>query len=88
MRVARQLGASVGFLLEGKVKELSDTEPVVIPPELSKAAEELQLTYSETIELLEVRNAVIARRRTGLQKEITVNNWIELHATIKKVFTD
>src|SRR5438552_1234073 len=62
LRVATALGASVGYLATGEANQAGKRKPVVIPPELSEAAEQLHLTYPETIDLLEAYNSVIARR--------------------------
>src|SRR5690349_6475715 len=60
LRLANVLGASVDFLLRGETSDTAGTEPVVIPPELSQAAGELQLSYASTLELLEAHRSVIA----------------------------
>src|SRR6266498_1515445 len=62
LRIANILGASVDYLLTGESKESTSKAPIVIPPELSQAAQDLQLTYSDTIELLDAHRSVIARR--------------------------
>jgi transcriptional regulator with XRE-family HTH domain len=86
LRLANVLGASVDYLLRGEVKEFVESKPVVIPPALSTAAEELKLTYSETLELLSAHESVVARRSTKTQKEFTVDDWKDLYKAIKKVF--
>jgi transcriptional regulator with XRE-family HTH domain len=86
LRIADVLGASVDYLLKGDTKEQKRTEPIVIPLELSRAAEELQLSFKETIELLEAQRSVVARRSATTQRNLTVENWKELHKAIKRVF--
>jgi len=86
LKIANELGASVDYLLRGKVKEFREIEPIVIPPELSQAAEELELTYSKTLELLEAHTSVVARRSKKSGREFTVQDWKELHKAIRKVF--
>ncbi len=86
LKIANVLGASVDYLLRGEVTEPSSTEPVVIPPELSQAAEELELSYAATIELLEAHRSVVARRSNRSLKRFTVEDWKKLHQAIKKVF--
>src|SRR5579862_5593354 len=63
LRIANSLGASVDYLLRGTA-DLSNgiKEPILIPPELSEAAQRLNLSYAETVELLEAHRSVIARR--------------------------
>src|SRR5438105_4976742 len=87
LKVANTLGASVDYLLRGS----ADTPPaprqaVVVPPELSEAAEKLNLTYSQTIELLEAHRSVIARRSIKQSKPFGVEDWVALHHAIKRVF--
>jgi transcriptional regulator with XRE-family HTH domain len=87
LRIANALNASVDYLLRGTTESLSSNrEPIVIPPELSAAAERLDLTYSQAIELLEAHRSVIARRSNKQSKPFTAEDWIALHNAIKKVF--
>jgi transcriptional regulator with XRE-family HTH domain len=86
LKVANALSASVQYLLEGGEYQRRENRPVVIPSELSKAAEQLGLTYAQTLSLLETYESVIARRRKAKNKMFTVDDWIDLHHAIDKVF--
>jgi transcriptional regulator with XRE-family HTH domain len=86
LRLANVLGASIDYLMRGELKEFDRLEAVVIPPELSVAARELDLSYNETLELLDAHNSVFARRSTRSQKEFLVEDWKQLYKAIKKVF--
>ncbi len=86
LRVANSLGASVEYLLRGEIKESKVQEPVVIPPELSRAAEELRLSYADTLELLDADRSIVARRSNRSLRNFTVEDWKKLHAAIKKVY--
>lgn len=87
LRIANALGASVDYLLQGETKEVvAEKAPIVIPPALSQAAEELNLSYAQTLELLSAHNSVVARRSIRSQKEFTIEDWKNLHKAIKKVF--
>lgn len=87
LRIANHLGASVDYLLRGETKETSTfRESVVIPPELSELAEQLHLSYADTIELLEAHNSIVARRSAKTLKSFTIDDWKKLHGAIKKVF--
>lgn len=87
LRIANALGASVDYLLQGETKEVvAEKAPVVIPPALSQAAEELNLSYGQTLELLSAHDSVVARRSSRSQKEFTVEDWKNLHKAIKRVF--
>jgi transcriptional regulator with XRE-family HTH domain len=86
LKIANVLGASVDYLLRGEAIDIGNPEPVIIPPELSQAAEELELSYAATIELLEAHKSVIARRSNKGLRRFSVDDWKEFHKAIKKVF--
>ena len=87
LRIANALGASVDYLLRGPSEgAAANTEPVVIPPELSEAAQRLNLTYSQTIELLDAHRSVVARRSARSAKHFAIEDWVGLHKAIKQVF--
>src|ERR1700722_2640470 len=86
LKIANVLGASVDYLLRGEVTETANPEPVIIPPELSQAAEELELSYAATIELLEAHRSVMARRSNKGLRKFSVDDWRKLHEALKKVF--
>src|SRR5439155_16679188 len=54
LKLADALGVSLDYLMRGQQgKEEAAREPVRIPSELSRAAQQLGLSYSETLTLLE-----------------------------------
>jgi transcriptional regulator with XRE-family HTH domain len=85
LRVANALGASVAYLATGEGDQPGERKPVVIPPELSEAAEQLHLSYPETLDLLEAYNSVIARRSNRFRGTMSVNDWKDLQAALKNV---
>lgn len=86
LRIADALGASMDYLSKGETQTSEHRKPIEIPLELSTAAEQLNLTYSRTLELLETYNSVIARRSARQLNPFTVDQWKKLHAAIQKVF--
>jgi transcriptional regulator with XRE-family HTH domain len=87
LKIANALGASADFLLRGAEEEREKPRgPVTIPPSLSRAAEEMDLTYSQTLELLDTHRSIIARRSNRSVKELTVQDWKNLYNAVKKVF--
>ena len=86
LQIANALGASVDYLLQGEAKTPVERAPIVIPPELSRAAEELDLSYAKTLELLAAYDSIVARRSNRTQREFTVDDWKKLHKAIKGVF--
>ena len=85
LRIANALGASVGYLATGEGEQLGERKPVVIPLELSQAAEELRLSYPETLDLLDAYKSVVARRSDRSKGTMSVKDWKELHAAVKSV---
>jgi transcriptional regulator with XRE-family HTH domain len=85
LRIATALGASVGYLATGDGDQPGERKPVVIPLELSQVAEEMHLSYPETIDLLEAYNSVVARRSNRSKGTMSVGDWKELHAALKSV---
>jgi transcriptional regulator with XRE-family HTH domain len=88
LRIANSLGTSVDYLLKGEssTAETLQREPVVIPPALSEAALQLNLTYPQTVELLRAHGSVVARRSNKDVKQFDVADWIAFHKAIKEVF--
>lgn len=87
LRIANSLGASLDYLLRGAAEEpRTPRGPVTIPPSLSRAAEELNLTYSQTLELIDTHRSIIARRSNRSVKDLSVQDWKNLYNAVKKVF--
>jgi transcriptional regulator with XRE-family HTH domain len=87
LKIANALGASIDYLLRGDEQLPSaPKEPIIIPQALASAAEQLNLSYAGTVELLEAHRSVIARRSNKTIRAFEVKDWIELYRAIKKVF--
>lgn len=84
LRIANELGASVDYLLAGKITEIIENEQIIIPQELSEAAEEMNLSYTETLDLLKTFNSAIARRGKTYRKELSADGWKKFHEAIKE----
>jgi transcriptional regulator with XRE-family HTH domain len=85
LRIATALGASVGYLATGDGDQPGERKPIMIPPELSQAAEEMHLSYPETIDLLEAYNSVVARRSNRSKGTMSSKDWKDLHTALKSV---
>lgn len=86
LNIANALGASVEYLLRGVSPAAPQPETAVtIPPQLAEAARRLNLSFAETVDLLQTQQSVVARRGAA-PKELTVKDWVDLYRTIKKVF--
>lgn len=89
LRIATVLGSSLDYLLKGESgREERERAPVTIPRTLSQAAEQLGLTYAETLTLLEAHQAVVARRAAQSIRDRTVEEWISLHRAISRMYDD
>lgn len=88
LRIADALGISLDYLMRGEEarKQEPRRAPISIPPELSQAAQDLGLSYSDTLMLLEAHEAVVARRSAKVTKNRTVEDWKNLHNAIKKAY--
>jgi transcriptional regulator with XRE-family HTH domain len=89
LKIADALGISLDYLLRGESgRPERQREPVRIPPELSDAAEDLGLTYSETLTLLEAHEAVVARRSAKSLHAPSAEEWKKLYHLIREAFPD
>src|SRR5258708_27572883 len=75
LRVANALGASVDYLLRGETHAAPDRQQVVIPPELATVAAELDLSYRDTVRLLDAHNSVVARRSEVAKRALSPEDW-------------
>jgi hypothetical protein len=62
-----------------------ERKPVMIPMELSEAAEALHLSYPETLDLLEAYGSIIARRSNRHKGTMTVEDWKTLHKALRDI---
>jgi transcriptional regulator with XRE-family HTH domain len=89
LRIANVLGVSLDYLMKGEVgQQERERAPVQIPRSLSDAAQQLGLSYSETLSLLDAHLAVIARRAARSLREPTPEEWKALWKAIKQVYSD
>lgn len=87
LRIANALGVSVDYLLTGEEDDAMTAEkPVMIPRELNEYAEQAQLSYKDTMELLAAHNAVVAKRSNEGARTFTIEDWKNFHATLKRLF--
>jgi len=87
LALAKELRASVDYLLTGQDTGSMPRQDDVVPPQLAEAADEEGWSYGETLDTLKVRRTVVARRTPAgaVDKNIrewTKENWLELHRRI------
>jgi transcriptional regulator with XRE-family HTH domain len=84
LHVANVLGASLDFLLRGEPAPTGYQPPKIeIPQDLGSLAEELALTYRQTVTLLEVGQSVIARRSSKKRTTMSKEDWRRLYNGVK-----
>ena len=88
LKIADVMGASLDYLLRGENSTSTGArqKAVEIPRELSEAAQQLKLSYAQTLELLEANQSVVARRSSKSLKRFGVDDWKELYKAIRKVY--
>lgn len=87
LRLANALGASLDYLLRGAELERSAREPVVVPSELDRAADEQGWSYGQAVALLQTKKMVQAKRSPGAQAEQTVESmsaadWVRFYSRV------
>lgn len=87
LQIANALGATVDYLLQGgQTSHDTSLKEIKIPVSLSKAADELKISYSETLDLLGAFDSVFARRSEKEARDPSVEDWKKLHEAIKEAF--
>ena len=81
-RLAENLGATVDYLLTGREEQVANAA-VTIPPGLSEAAKKLDLSYSQTLQLLRGKEQLVARRSARAEQEWTAEKWIEFYNKVR-----
>jgi len=83
--IARILSTSTDYLLSGRNPTLSPTPlEINIPATLSTLAVTQDLSYEQTIRLLEGRRSLIARRSSGKNQDWTEEHWEEFYNNVKE----
>lgn len=80
--LAGALGTTVEYLLTG-ADAPEEQGAVTIPAGLAKAAEILELSYSETRRLLAGKLSLVAARRNREEDEWSAEQWIEFYEKVK-----
>ncbi len=89
LRIANVLGASLDFLLRGEPEPEEYRPPVIeIPSELGAVAEDLRLTYQQTLALLEIGRSLRARRSARRREPRTKEYWRELYEGVRQFLED
>ena len=83
------LGASVDFLLRGGFATvIYEPRSVEIPTELSEVAEELGLSYRQTLMILDVDRCIVARRNGRTERRKSKDIWRALYEAVSPFIED
>ncbi len=84
LRVANALGASLEFLLRGEpVPQDFVPQSIEVPSSLDEYAEEMALTYRQTMMLLDIERSIVARRGGRNRAVRNKDHWRTLHNAVK-----
>ena len=84
LQVADALNASVEFLLRGGPAPKEYEPPSIeVPRSLSELAEEVGLTYRQTMTLLDIERSIVARRGGGPRGTKGKEDWRSLHDAVR-----
>lgn len=86
--IAKALSVDTETLLTNTPAKAKIDESIKIPRGLSELAQELNLTYSVTIRLLESERALMARRTTGDKNERTKEDWRRFYDRVKDILDE
>ena len=88
LRIAEALGVNIQTLINPETESKKSTDSVEIPIALSEAAEDLDLTYSQTIRILDGAMSLTARRSSGVQEIWSKQRWIEFYEKVKFILEE
>lgn len=84
LKIAEVLGASLDYLMKGDAgKKREEPQTIEFPVELSKAAEELEISYRETLMLLDVQKSIVARRSSKQNRKMQKDDWKQLFQKVR-----
>jgi transcriptional regulator with XRE-family HTH domain len=84
LRVANALGISIDYLLKGETEPVPVRHPLVVPPELTEAAEDRGWSLGVAKDLLKARQIVVARRNRSAASDepgrsLSKDDWVQLY---------
>ena len=89
LKLANALGASLDYLLRGApVPRDYEPQSVEVPRNLSEVAEDLGLTYRQTMMLLDIDRSIVARRSSRTRSHKGKEEWRDLYDAVKAFMED
>ena len=82
--IAKVMNVSVDYLLSGKnTASQANVSEITIPEALSDAATIMELSFEQTIRLLNGRRSLVAKRSGSESNEWTTDQWIAFYSNVK-----
>ena len=83
--IAKALACTTDYLLTGIQTGVDDPVRVIFPKALSDAALQLGISYAQTLQLLEGRQSLIARRSAEIEDdEWQMDDWVTFYKRVEK----
>jgi transcriptional regulator with XRE-family HTH domain len=79
-RIAAELGVSTDYLLTGAT---TSSAPVQVPLGLAAAADQLNLTYTQTMRLLAGKRSLVARRSSREDDDWSKADWVDFYNKVR-----
>lgn len=88
VRIADALGVDIQSLVSPGQASTTTSENISIPIALSEAAEELHLSFSNTVRILQGAQSLTARRSSETQEEWSRQDWISFYERVKFILEE
>lgn len=88
IRIAAALSVDIQDLISSGQTTASNKENISIPLALSEAAEELHLSFRNTVSLLQGAQSLTARRSSEPQTEWSSQDWINFYEKVKFILEE
>lgn len=83
--IAKALACTTDYLLTGIQTGVEDPVRVIFPGALSDAALQLGISYAQTLQLLEGRQSLIARRSSEIEDDDwQMDDWVAFYNRVEK----
>ena len=81
--ISRVLNLSLDYLMTGK-EDNGDKAEVQVPASLSEFAKETDLSYSQTLMLLDMQKQIVAHRSTAKKQSLEDVDWQRFYESVKE----
>ena len=88
IRIADALGVDLQDLISPGQTTATNSENISIPIALSEAANELHLSFSNTVRILQGAQSLTARRSSEPQEEWSKSDWIGFYEKVKFILKE